>query len=342
MQIDLYYLVDAEGRRQWFLCAVDVATDYVVSRWIKNHEALTLWQAWCDAWVGWAGPPDIVVSDNERGFIASDWVDRASQSGSHVWPTAAYAPWQKARVERRISTLKETMKTVIMHRTLSGEIDMQLCAQEASYAYNQRPGGCGFSPAQRLFGTRPRAYADLYHNGEPAGPHPAAVDVGSDLARRLEIRRISQEVSERKAHEDMLARAAAARSRVLTTVTTGQRVYFYRAMTPAQKRKHPRELRIRPFHSTEVLRPRSVRTRRRNNNTARTRPPNHSRAMSNQQNRISYVTGRVARSFARRDTNKDSLTMKRRFPLLIYVIAQKLWHDLKNSNEPTEHHALWT
>ena len=172
VQLDLYYLVDAEGVRQWFMCIVDVATDYVVSRWIANHEALTLWGAWCDAWLGWAGPPDLIVSDNERGLISSEWVERTALSGSHVWPTAAYAPWQKGRVERRIAALKDTMRTLIMQRTLKGEQDMRVCAQEASYVYNQRPGGSGFSPAQRLFGTRPRAYADLYHNGDPAGYHP--------------------------------------------------------------------------------------------------------------------------------------------------------------------------
>ena len=206
VQLDLFYLVDATGKRQWFMCIVDVATDFVVARWIRSHDAPTLWSAWCDAWVGWAGPPDVAISDNERGLIAADWVDKASQAGTHVWPTAAYAPWQKGRVERRISAMKDTMRALIMQRGLAGAETMQLCAQEAAHAYNQRPGGCGFSPAQRLFGTRPRAYGDLYQNGEKVGFHPEAVDTGSDIARRLEIRKLAQEVAERRSHEELLAR----------------------------------------------------------------------------------------------------------------------------------------
>jgi len=215
VQLDLFYLVDATGQKQWFMAIVDVATDYVVARWIRSHESAVLWEAWCNAWVGWAGPPDVAVSDNERGLISAEWVEKTSQSGTHVWPTAAYAPWQKGRIERRISALKDTMRAVMMHRALSGAEAMQVCAQEACHAYNQRPGGCGFSPAQRLFGTRPRAYADLYHNGESAGYHPEAVDTGSSIAQRLVIRRLSQEVAERKSHEEMMAKAAAARGRVL-------------------------------------------------------------------------------------------------------------------------------
>ena len=149
----------------------------------------------------------------------------------------------------------------MMHRALSGAEAMQVCAQEACHAYNQRPGGCGFSPAQRLFGTRPRAYADLYHNGESAGYHPEAVDTGSSIAQRLVIRRLSQEVAERKSHEEMMAKAAAARGRVLQTVTLGQRVYFFRELTPAQKRKHPEDAALRgrflgPVIVVAMLRPR--------------------------------------------------------------------------------------
>ena len=57
VQMDLFYLLDVTGDKHWFLCAVDVATDYTIARRIAGHSAPDLWSAWCDGWLGWAGPP---------------------------------------------------------------------------------------------------------------------------------------------------------------------------------------------------------------------------------------------------------------------------------------------
>ena len=54
----------------------------------------------------------------------------AAKLGTHIWPTAAYAPWQKGRVERRIGAIKETMRALIMHRGLSEYRSLKaVCAQ---------------------------------------------------------------------------------------------------------------------------------------------------------------------------------------------------------------------
>jgi hypothetical protein len=49
----------------------------------------------------------------------------------------------------------------------------------------------------------------------------------------------SQEMATRRGFDELVARSAAARSRPLTTVITGERVYFCRKMSPAKRLKDP-------------------------------------------------------------------------------------------------------
>ena len=63
----------------------------------------------------WAGPPDTFVSDNERGLISKEVWRKFNQTGTAVEPTAAHAPWQKGKVERKIRHAKEIMRKTIKH-----------------------------------------------------------------------------------------------------------------------------------------------------------------------------------------------------------------------------------
>ena len=228
VQMDLFHLHDAGGERRWFLAVLDVATNYCVVRIMTSHSSEAMWSAWEACWLGWAGPPDVVVCDNERGLVSSAFVDRLAASGTLLWPTAAYAPWQKGRIERRIGALKETIRKLVMQKALTTNQQVTMVAHEAAQAYNQRLGPGGFSPAQRLFGTRARVYGELYHQGESVGWHPEALVEGSEVAARLILRRAAQEAVVEHEHQEAMARTVAARSRVLTQVEPGQRVYFYR------------------------------------------------------------------------------------------------------------------
>jgi len=105
---------------------------------------------------------------------------------------------------------------------------MRMLGYEAATSYNQRLGPSGFSPATRLFGTRARVYGELYKNGEFTGWHPDALDAGTEVATRLEIRRAAQEAAARYEHEQLVRTATAARSRVEVNFEVGRRIYFYR------------------------------------------------------------------------------------------------------------------
>ena len=62
-------------------------------------------------------------------------------------PTAAYAPWQKGKVERKIESIKSIIRKNVIHLGIKGPEEMRIAGLEASAALNQRPGASGMSPA---------------------------------------------------------------------------------------------------------------------------------------------------------------------------------------------------
>ena len=55
-----------------------------------------------EGWIDWAGPPDVLVADSERGFVSEEFSGKLGRAGTLFTPAAGYAPWQKGKVERKI------------------------------------------------------------------------------------------------------------------------------------------------------------------------------------------------------------------------------------------------
>ena len=54
---DLFEIMDAARKSFWFLLEVDDATDYTTVGMIPGHDSGSLWQAYEDGWLRWAGHP---------------------------------------------------------------------------------------------------------------------------------------------------------------------------------------------------------------------------------------------------------------------------------------------
>lgn len=113
-----------------------------------------------------------------------------------------------------------------MHKGVRGSERLQVAAQEAAHAYNERPGASGFSPAIRLFRTRARAYGEICKNGEHIVWHPDALDGGNEIVEQLQLRRVAQQAAERTSHVELVAKSVAAQSCRAVHFGTGQLVFF--------------------------------------------------------------------------------------------------------------------
>ena len=72
VQIDACQVFDARGQSWWLLVTIDVATDFTNIQVIRHHSSEHFWRALEKGWLTWAGPPDAVVADGERG-LALEW-----------------------------------------------------------------------------------------------------------------------------------------------------------------------------------------------------------------------------------------------------------------------------
>ena len=118
--IDLYEIPDAAGKSFWFCLMCDEATDFCTGYMIKGHDSQSLWEAVETQWLLWAGPPDRIRGDNERGLVSEDMLKKLSRAGIYWDPVAPKAPWQKGKVERKIEFTTELAKAVLkgLRRTL--------------------------------------------------------------------------------------------------------------------------------------------------------------------------------------------------------------------------------
>ena len=111
---DLAYVRDADGITHGYFVMVDDGTDWCVARHIGTGKGIKtagqLYRYLEESWINWAGPPDIFVADNERGFSAEEFVSKLGRAGTFYQPSAGYAPWQKGKVERKIESFKSIIK----------------------------------------------------------------------------------------------------------------------------------------------------------------------------------------------------------------------------------------
>ena len=102
---DVGFECDADGTKHAYLILLDEGTDWVVSKYLgvgqHTRTAQQLYEAVEEGWITWAGPPDVFVADNERGFTAEVFAYKLGHAGTLFNPTAGYAPWQKGRWNER-------------------------------------------------------------------------------------------------------------------------------------------------------------------------------------------------------------------------------------------------
>ena len=93
---------------------MDEGTGWCVVKQLPNGKtAGELYKIIEEGWIDWAGPPDVLVGDSERGFAAEEFASKLGKAGTLFQPSAGYAPWQKGKVERRISTICSIVRKIV-------------------------------------------------------------------------------------------------------------------------------------------------------------------------------------------------------------------------------------
>ena len=89
-----------ENGHEW-LVAVDQHTDYTVMAPHPSHESQAVANKFFKNWTRWAGPPDVLVCDGERGLGASEiFTEKLSVSGTQVQTIAHILHGRRVELSR--------------------------------------------------------------------------------------------------------------------------------------------------------------------------------------------------------------------------------------------------
>ena len=102
------------------------------------------------------GLPDILVSDNGSAFSSSEFEEFVKRNGFRHIRVAPYHPASNGAAERAVQTLKEYLSKT------RGDLDTRL--SRFLFQYRLTPHtSTGSSPAELLFGRRPKSHLDFIH-----------------------------------------------------------------------------------------------------------------------------------------------------------------------------------
>ncbi|CAK0891483.1 unnamed protein product [Prorocentrum cordatum] len=201
---DCFELKDVDGKSYWYFSIVDLATTFHVATLIGRNTSQGFAAAFERCWASWAGVPDRVHFDMEKGFGGA--LSELFQSFNTVQlPIASQAHWQLGRVERQGAWWKELAARTIEHSSIRGEDEMRTLAIMVSGAKNSLRRRAGFSPAQWVLGRDPKMPGDLVDDTANYSAHSLAAK-DEKIRRRYAIRTAARESFMRMQNDDQLRR----------------------------------------------------------------------------------------------------------------------------------------
>ena len=95
----------SSGQKYYVIHIFDEATHFHLGRCNRGTEEAE--KVVSEAWMHWAGPPQIIVRDLAGEFVSQHWKNLLQQDG--IQSVTSAAPWQRGRIERHGGTVKEML-----------------------------------------------------------------------------------------------------------------------------------------------------------------------------------------------------------------------------------------
>ena len=87
---DLFYVKDVAAVTHHFMLMIDEGTGFVIIVPCSDHSAANFVDIVETHWLMWAGPPDMLVADGERGFSSDEVARGLGKAGTMYIAAAAY------------------------------------------------------------------------------------------------------------------------------------------------------------------------------------------------------------------------------------------------------------
>ncbi|RAL58472.1 hypothetical protein DID88_005176 [Monilinia fructigena] len=139
---------------------VDEGTRFQAAQWLDNVSAKHTWDklrmCWIDTYIG---PPDYIVHDAGKNFVAKEFIDSADAMGTATKSVPVEAHWSVGLVERCHYFIRRAY-AIIENEMKDAGISKEMMLQMSVKAVNDSAGPDGITPTLLVFGHLP-AYDKL-------------------------------------------------------------------------------------------------------------------------------------------------------------------------------------
>ena len=190
-------------------------------------------------WLRFFGPPKTLAVDLGREFKGI-FMQKASEDGSCVDPSAVEAPYQRAITERHGKTIKFMLLKAMDQYNCKDEKEWEVLLDMVCMMKNRLMHKNGYSPVQRVLGYSPRIPGGILT--EDSGNETIATklrmgDLGAEKA--MLMRKAAAHAFMEADCSEVLRRAISSGPRVLQEFDIGEVVYFYRMGADAKRKYNP-------------------------------------------------------------------------------------------------------
>eukprot|EP00435_Cladocopium_sp_Y103_P034072 s2488_g8.t1 len=213
--IDRITWTSKQGQNFHFYHLLDQATNFHVAIPAPSRTAEQAIQKTTEAWLQWAGPPNMLVSDPATEFTSDLYQEFLQKHDIKGITTSPNAHWQNGRCERHGEILQAMLTKIDLEQPITTYLEFQQALVQSTHAKNTLSIRRGYSPEILVFGKSSKIPGSVVSSEDLAAHESANRDdaQGIHFRRHLALREKARMAFHQADNDQALRRACLRRSR---------------------------------------------------------------------------------------------------------------------------------
>ena len=205
----------AAGKQFTFLHFIDMATNFQQGCVVNQMDAESLFEAFQDVWLHWAGPCKQLIIDNDSALCSERFSQLAQEQNIHLRVVAAYAHWQMGKTERHGDIVQHMLMKYDHDKPIINETMFRKSLLQCLVAKNSLARAKGYTPEILVLGKSKALPGSLSDN--PFSPSQFVADAetpeGLAFREQLQMRECARKAFISADNDEKLRRAFLRRQR---------------------------------------------------------------------------------------------------------------------------------
>ena len=149
---DAVVWASSSGKSFTFLHFIDMATNFQQGCVVNRMDADSLFEAFQNTWLHWAGPCKQMIIDNDSALCSERFSQLAQEQNIHLRVVAAYAHWQMGKTERHGEIVQQMLAKYDHEKAINTEPVFQQVLVQCFNAKNSLARAKGYTPEILVLG----------------------------------------------------------------------------------------------------------------------------------------------------------------------------------------------